>query len=101
MTVEFKNIRLKRLKLADAARRSCWWPARPATAAGDHEFNAGSLILKKCLEKVPGVVPAVYLNGWPKDPTAFDNADSILLYMDGGGGHPLIRENRLAGDRTS
>jgi type 1 glutamine amidotransferase len=36
----------------------------------------------------------VYLNGWPKDATAFDNADSIMLYMDGGGGHPLIREKQ-------
>ena len=39
---------------------------------------------------------AAYLNGWPKDPTAFDNADTIVLYMDGGSGHPLIQGNRLA-----
>jgi type 1 glutamine amidotransferase len=36
------------------------------------------------------------LNGWPADPTAFDNADTIQLYMDGGGGHPVIARNRLA-----
>ena len=39
---------------------------------------------------------AAYYNGWPADPTAFDNADSILLYMDGGSGHPVIQRNRLA-----
>ena len=37
-----------------------------------------------------------YLNGWPNDPTAFDNADSILLYMDGGNGHPVVQRSRLA-----
>ena len=95
MTVEFKNIRLKRLKLAEGRKKIVLVAGTPSHAAGDHEFNAGSLVLAKCLEKVPGVLPAVYLNGWPKDPTAFDNADTIMLYMDGGGGHPLIRENRL------
>ena len=40
-------------------------------------------------------MPANYHNGWPQDPTAFDNADSILLFMDGGGNHPAIQENRL------
>ena len=38
---------------------------------------------------------AAYYNGWPADPTAFDNADTILLYMDGGGGHPVIQRTRL------
>jgi len=30
------------------------------------------------------------------DPTAFDNADAILLFSDGGKGHPVIQSNRLA-----
>jgi type 1 glutamine amidotransferase len=42
------------------------------------------------------VQAAAYLNGWPSDPTALDNADTIQLYMDGGSGHPLIQRNRLA-----
>jgi type 1 glutamine amidotransferase len=29
----------------------------------------------------------VYTNGWPKDPTAFDSADAIVFFCDGGGGH--------------
>src|SRR5690606_29340626 len=37
----------------------------------------------------------VYGNGWPNDPTAFDNADAIVLYMDGGANHPLIQGDRL------
>jgi type 1 glutamine amidotransferase len=71
---------------------------RPSHGPAEHEFNAGSLLLKKCLdENVPNVVTHVYRSGWPSDPTAFDNADTIMLYMDGGGGHPLIQTRaRLA-----
>jgi hypothetical protein len=97
MKVEFKNIRLKRTKLAavegmKARKKIVMVAGRPSHGPGDHEFNAGSLLLKKCLdENVPYVVTHVYRSGWPSDPTAFDNADTIMLYMDGGGGHPLIQ----------
>ncbi len=36
-----------------------------------------------------------YYSGWPKDPSAFDNADAIMFYADGGGGHPAIQGDRL------
>ena len=64
----------------------------PSHGRGDHEFNAGVLLLKKCLDAVPGIKCDAHLNGWPKDPHAFDGADAIMLYMDGGSGHPLIRD---------
>jgi hypothetical protein len=35
------------------------------------------------------------LNGWPEDATAFDGADAVFLYMDGGGGHPAIQPDNL------
>jgi type 1 glutamine amidotransferase len=45
---------------------------------------------------VPGVTTAVYTNGWPADPqVAFADAAAIIVYCDGGGGHTLLRENRL------
>jgi len=95
MTVQFKNIRLKRLKLA-GRKKLVLVAGRPSHASGAHEFNAGCLLLQKCLSKVPSVEVAVYHNGWPADPTAYDNADAIVLFMDGGAGHPVIRRNRLA-----
>ncbi|MCH2579904.1 MAG: ThuA domain-containing protein, partial [Planctomycetes bacterium] len=72
---------------------------------GSHEFNDGYLLMKKLLDGSSAAVHStVYLNqrhlkpavpvmsgGWPKDPTAFDNADSIVLFMNGGGGHPVNR----------
>ena len=67
----------------------------PSHGPGDHEFNAGIQLLHKCLQNQPDVVSAFYLNGWPKDPHAFDNADTILFFMDGGGGHPIIKDDHL------
>jgi type 1 glutamine amidotransferase len=94
MLVQFKNIRLKRFPI-EGAKKIVMVAGTPSHGPREHEFNAGTLLLKKCLDKVPGVVAAAYLNGWPRDPGAFDNADTILLYMDGGGGHPLIQQDRL------
>ena len=57
---------------------------------GAHEFNAGSLLMQKLLkESAPSVDVVVHLNGWPKADDAFDGADAIVLFMDGGGGHPV------------
>src|SRR6185295_4165709 len=61
---------------------------------GDHEFRAGSLLLKKCLEKFPGLEVVVVPNGWPEDVKVFDGAAAIVCYADGGGGHPFIQGER-------
>jgi type 1 glutamine amidotransferase len=96
MHIEFKDVRLKRLKLGDR-KKVVMVAGTPSHGKGEHEFNAGSELLKKCLDaNAPQVLAVVYHNGWPADPTAFDNADAIMLYMDGGGGHPVIQRNRLA-----
>jgi type 1 glutamine amidotransferase len=96
MSVQFKNIRLKRLKLADGRKKIVMVAGRASHGKGEHEFNAGVTLLRHCFDKMPDrVVAAEYHDGWPSDPTAFDNADAVLLYMDGGGGHPLIQPDRL------
>jgi acetyl esterase/lipase/type 1 glutamine amidotransferase len=91
MTVQFRNIRLKRLKLEDA-KKVVMVAGRPSHGWGDHEHNAGCRLLAKSLaeNKDVKVVPAVYHNGWPKDPTAFDNADGVVFYCDGGAGHVVV-----------
>ena len=61
---------------------------------GDHEFRAGCLLFKACLDKVPGITSVVHSNGWPRETNAFDGADAVLIYADGGGGHPAIQGNR-------
>src|SRR5258706_2385510 len=62
---------------------------------GDHEFRAGCLLFKKCLDQMPGITSVVHSNGWPKNADAFDGADAVLIYADGGAGHPAIQENHL------
>jgi type 1 glutamine amidotransferase len=68
----------------------------PAAGPGEHEFNAGVLLLKKCLDQVPGIRAVVFTNGWPAAPDAFDGAAAIVLYMSGGTSHPVLQSNHLA-----
>jgi type 1 glutamine amidotransferase len=68
----------------------------PSHGPGEHEHRAGCLLLKACLDQTPGISSVVYSNGWPEDPaTAFANAATVVVYSDGGGGHPLLRDDRL------
>lgn len=68
---------------------------RPSHGPGDHEFNAGTKLLVKCLKEVPGVDPVFVAGGWPKDESVFEGAKSVVFFMDGGGGHPMIQGERL------
>jgi hypothetical protein len=68
----------------------------PSHGPGEHEHRAGCLLLKACLDKVPGVVSEVYSNGWPQNPeAAFTGVATLVVYSDGGGGHPLLRDDHL------
>lgn len=95
MKISMKDLRLKRLPLKDA-KKIVLVSGKPSHALGEHEFPAGIHVLRTCLDHTEGVVAADYYDGWPSDPTAFDNADTILFYMDGGGRHPMIQGERLA-----
>jgi hypothetical protein len=89
------------LILASAAEKKIVLIAgRPSHPAGMHEFRAGSLLLQKCLSSVPGVSVTVYSNGWPEAATAFDGAGAVVIYADGGGGHPAIKgdHKQILGD---
>jgi type 1 glutamine amidotransferase len=67
----------------------------PSHAKGDHEFNAGVQLMHAALKNQTNVLTTFYLNGWPQDPTAFDNADGILFYMNGGGAHAAVQDDHL------
>jgi hypothetical protein len=78
---------------------------RPSHPPGMHEFRAGMLLFQKCLAEVPGLQVRVYSNGWPTkvegekkvdDNAALDGADAVIIYADGGGGHPAIQPGRMA-----
>jgi type 1 glutamine amidotransferase len=100
MKIEFKDIVLKRLPLANEVKKIVLVAGTPSHGPGDHEHNAGCLLLAKCLDQAAArdglkTLTTVYQNGWPADPTAFDNADVVVSFCDGGQGHYLNR-NRAA-----
>lgn len=64
---------------------------RVSHGPGDHEFFAGSAILVNLLKQTDGVFPIMARDGWPKNEKLFETADCIVMYMDGGGGHPAIQ----------
>ena len=66
---------------------------KPSHPPGMHEFRAGMLLLQQCLAQTPGVKTAVYRDGWPDTANAFDGADAVIIYCDGGGKHPAIEGN--------
>jgi len=66
---------------------------RPSHPPRMHEFNAGVKLLAKCLADVDGLDVRVLHNGWPKDESVLHDADAIIFYMDGGGGHEAVQEN--------
>lgn len=63
---------------------------------GTHEHRAGVLLFERCLAEVEGLQVTTHFEGWPEDESLFETADAVLLYMDGGGNHPVVQEDRLA-----
>src|SRR5579871_3739116 len=68
---------------------------KPSHGPGEHEFNAGTILLDKCLRQTRGVETSIVKGGWPDDESAFDGARAIVLYMDGGARHPILTGSRL------
>lgn len=90
MKVQVKNITLKRLPLEDR-KKVVFVAGRPSHGPGEHEHRAGCLLLADQLNThaAQQVLATVYAGGWPADATAFDNADALVFYADGGAGHPI------------
>ncbi|KAB2641949.1 MAG: c-type cytochrome [Verrucomicrobia bacterium] len=70
---------------------------RPSHGPGEHEHNAGVLLLAKCLQENAAqlVDVKVHLNAeWPAA-EELRQADTILIYSDGAGGHPALQDDHL------
>jgi type 1 glutamine amidotransferase len=83
------------LTAAAADKKIIFIAGGPSHGPGDHEHRAGCLLLQKCLSQVPGVTSVVYSNGWPKEADALQGAAAIIIFSDGGDGHPAIQGERL------
>jgi hypothetical protein len=77
---------------AAADKRIVLIAGKPSHPPGMHEFRAGCLLLQECLAYT-GVSVTVYSNGWPHVESAFDGADAVVIYADGGAGHPAIQQD--------
>ncbi len=58
----------------------------------EHEFFAGSALLQQLL-KQNGINAVMARDGWPKNEKVFDGAAAVMIYADGGGGHPMLRKD--------
>jgi type 1 glutamine amidotransferase len=68
---------------------------KPSHGPGEHEHNAGIQLLAKCLRTVPDITVETFSGGWASDPAALDGAATVVIYSDGGDGHPALQENHL------
>ncbi len=101
MTVRFRNIELKRLRMAPGTRKVVFISGPRSHGYGSHEYTAGLKLLMRALdENFPQIHSTGYFGGHPADPTALDNADAVVLFSSGGLRHPWLADlasiNRLA-----
>ncbi len=68
---------------------------KPSHGPGEHEHRAGLLLFQKCLAGFPGIQVEVYSNGWPADSDILKGAAAVVIYSDGGGGHPALQDDHL------
>ncbi len=67
----------------------CFVGHRTSHGFGKHEYHAGNHLIGEWLEKAyPGQIEARYSVNWPENETEFfANADSVVFFCSGGGGH--------------
>lgn len=111
MKIQVRNIRIKHLQpspeksssatsqptaegtcstRAEVKKQIVFISGRPSHGYGGHEHYAGCMLLAKYLDQLPGVECKVYKHAWPDDPKALEGADAIVIFSDGGGGHPIL-----------
>ena len=77
---------------ADDARTKIVLIAGPVShPSGQHEFNAGCILLARALNEqseLPVHVDVVH-NGWPDDESIFAGAQAVVIYSDGNDRHPI------------
>ncbi|MEZ6046061.1 MAG: DUF1080 domain-containing protein [Planctomycetaceae bacterium] len=94
MKVQFKNIKLRKLTKAETSstdkKKVVFVAGVKSHGYGAHEHKAGCMLLAQALEaNMPNFETTVVTDGWPEDSSVFEGADSIVVYCDGGGNHPI------------
>ena len=74
----------------DAKTRIVLIAGQVSHPSGQHEFNAGCILLARALNEqsqLPVKVD-VFHNGWPSDDAVFSGAKAVVIYSDGNDRHP-------------
>ncbi len=78
---------------APAKKKIVFVAGKPSHGPGEHEHRAGCMLLADQLNKSGLPVEAVVTaNGWPADKSIFAGASAVVIYSDGGDGHPAIKQ---------
>ncbi|MBC7818378.1 MAG: DUF1080 domain-containing protein, partial [Planctomycetaceae bacterium] len=104
MKVQFRNIKIKQAKSKDSAsgaagedkvssakKKALLLAGNPSHGFGAHDHLSGCSLLAKLLNEsglVEAKVHSLKNDGWPK-PEKIEAANTIVIYSDGGGGHPF------------
>lgn len=99
MKVQFRNIKIKHLKSEGTAstsgssgkKKALLLAGNPSHGFGAHDHLSGCSLLAKLLNDsglVEAKVHSLKNSGWPK-PEELAAANTIVIYSDGGGGHPF------------
>lgn len=95
MKVQFRNIRLKTLGAAvsqTGKKKVLLLAGNPSHGFGAHDHLAGCALLAKLLNEsglpIEAEAHSLKQQGWPSH-DKLASADTIVIYSDGGGGHPF------------
>lgn len=76
-----------------AKRKIVFVAGKPSHGPGQHEHRAGCMLLADQLNQSGLPIQAVVTtDGWPADPAVFDGASAVIIYSDGGKGHPAMNQ---------
>ncbi len=78
-----------------AEKRIVMIAGKPSHGPGEHEHRAGLLLFQKCLAGIPGITVEVYSNGLPANEAVLQGAAAVVIYSDGGSGHPALQAGHL------
>lgn len=62
----------------------------PSHGFGNHEHYGGSQLLASTIEEADVGLKTTVVNGWPSDASIFDDVHSVVIYSNGGPGHPIM-----------
>ena len=97
MKVQFRNIKLKQIPTdaktsSNGKKKALLIAGNPSHGFGAHDHLAGCSLLARLINEsgapVEAEVHSIQKQGWPS-PEKLAQANTILIYSDGGGGHPF------------